>query len=55
MLHRLSPNKATDGAAQPDVDHFAVRECTLTMRTRGQPVATHGNGFRAFEPFWTSL
>jgi hypothetical protein len=23
----------------------------LTMRTRRQPVATHGNGFRAFEPF----
>jgi hypothetical protein len=24
---------------------------TLTMRTRSQPVATHGNGFPLFEPF----
>jgi len=27
------------------------RECTLTMRTRRQPVATHGNGFGLLEPF----
>ena len=27
------------------------RECTLTMRSDRQPVATHDNGFRLFQPF----